>query len=151
MKAIQQHAVAYLAILFVSQTVMRKAQAFQISQTKRKVQWSTTESRIDHQIPSLARLQLVPEEKENEPQEPTQSFDTWASLQALAVAVSLFFAGTVFLFGDQLLSSPTVSSAEPRQILNPDTILREDFERYDDLSSVTTSSPTLDTSSTVTE
>ena len=135
MKAIQRHAVAYLAILFVSQTV-RKAQAFQISQTNRKFQWSRTKSRTNLRIPSFTILQLVPEEKENEP-EPTQSFNTWASLQALAVAVSLFFAGTVFVFGDQLLPGPTASSIQPRQILNPDTILREDFARYDDSSSVT--------------
>jgi hypothetical protein len=136
MKAIQRHAwaVACVAILFVSQTA-RKAQAFQISQTTRKLQWSTTESRTSHQIPaSFTILQLLPEENENEPQ-PTQSFKTWTSLQALAVAVSLFFAGTVFLLGDQLLPSPTASSIEPRQILNADTILREDFTRYEDASS----------------
>jgi hypothetical protein len=129
MKCIQRHAwaVACVAILlFVSQTAS-KAQAFQIPQTTRKLQWSRTSTRPSHQIPSFTILQLEPEEKENEPQ-PTP-FNTWASLQALAVAVSLFFAGTVFLLGDHLL--PTASSTEPRQILNPDTILQEDFTRYD--------------------
>jgi hypothetical protein len=132
MNAIQRHAwaVACAAILFISQTP-KKAQAFQISQTTRKFQLlSRTECRKNHQIPSSTILQLVPEEKENESQ-PTQSFDNWASLQTLAVAVSLFFVGTVFLFGDQLLPSPTASSSEPRQILNPDTVLREDFTRYE--------------------
>jgi len=51
------------------------------------------------------------------------------SLELLALAVSLFFIGTVAVEGDHLFSSAPLSTTQPRVAVDPDAVLKEDFER----------------------
>mmetsp|Transcript_5635 Transcript_5635/g.8679 ORF Transcript_5635/g.8679 Transcript_5635/m.8679 type:complete len:145 (+) Transcript_5635:90-524(+) len=53
------------------------------------------------------------------------------SVEALAVAVSLFFVVTVSLVGKDLFAvAPSTSSSQPIQRIDAEALLREDFERY---------------------
>ena len=53
------------------------------------------------------------------------------SVEALAVAVSLFFVITVALVGkDNLFAVAPASVQQPIQRIDADALLREDFERY---------------------
>lgn len=53
------------------------------------------------------------------------------SLELMAVAVSLFFIATVAIEGDNLFATPSTmqSGSSSRTIIDPDAVLRQDFER----------------------
>lgn len=51
------------------------------------------------------------------------------SLELLTLAVSLFFIGTVAVEGDRLFASAPSSSTQSRIVVDPDAVLKEDFER----------------------
>ena len=53
------------------------------------------------------------------------------SLELMAVAVSIFFIATVAIEGDNLFATPSTiqSGSSSRTIIDPDAVLRQDFER----------------------
>ena len=53
------------------------------------------------------------------------------SLELMAVAVSLFYITTVAIEGDNLFATPSTmqSGSSSRTIIDPDAVLRQDFER----------------------
>jgi hypothetical protein len=58
-------------------------------------------------------------------------FGPLGSLEVLAILVSVFFVGTVALYGDALFATPTMDSTNTGKILDADEILQSDFNRLD--------------------
>ena len=96
-----------------------------------------------HKMMTRRFLSFLPPESDREEEEeadsiPSRNEQTTPSsflidnsLELMAVAVSIFFIATVAIEGDNLFATPSTiqSGSSSRTIIDPDAVLRQDFER----------------------
>ena len=96
-----------------------------------------------HKMMTQRFLSFLPPENDREEEEeadsiPSRNEQTTSSsflidnsLELMAVAVSIFFIATVAIEGDNLFATPSTmqSGSSSRTIIDPDAVLRQDFER----------------------
>ena len=88
---------------------------------------TTTGDWPHRQRQNLPTLDLSPNNSEYG--EGTPDLAPRGSLELLALAVSLFFVATVAVEGDRLFASAPASTSQTRVTIDPDSVLKEDFER----------------------
>ena len=82
--------------------------------------------------PALSLLFSSSSSPEEDNDDEESRVDIGNSLEILALSVALFFVASVaFVGGDKLFATPPLSTSfgSPRVIIDPDAVLREDFEK----------------------